>query len=158
MWSAPVENLSEWRDEGPIFSYHIEGLDKKHAIFLVAESSGQEPLFDFEGLGFSSSSRSINHPLVPAVNISVDGKIIELPAYPVRSTNQNGIMGYDLYETTVNLPAGTSTIPTLSATSTHPDVRIEIQQTTTLSGAALVKCNYKGIVKTYKVVFSSPES
>lgn len=67
----------------------VEGLDKKHAIFLVAESSGQEPL---------------------------------------------------------------------SATSTHPDVRIEIQQTTTLSGAALVKCNYKGIVKTYKVVFSSPES
>ena len=25
MWSAPVKNLSEWRDEGPIFSYHIEG-------------------------------------------------------------------------------------------------------------------------------------
>lgn len=136
----------------------VEGLDKKHSIFLVAESISEEPLFDFEGLGFSSSSRSINRPLVPAVNISVDGKIIELPAYPVRSTNQNGIMGYDLYETIVNLPAGTSTIPTLSATSTHPDVRIEIQQTTTLSGAALVKCNYKGIVKTYKVVFSSPES
>ena len=25
MWSAPVENLSEWRDEGPIFTYNIEG-------------------------------------------------------------------------------------------------------------------------------------
>jgi len=25
MWSAPVENLSEWRDEGPIFTYPIEG-------------------------------------------------------------------------------------------------------------------------------------
>ena len=136
----------------------VEGLDKKHAIFLVAESSGQEPLFDFEGLGFSSSSRSINRPLVPAVNILVDGKIIELPSNPVRSTNQNGIMGYDLYETTVNLPAGALTIPTLSATSTHPEVHIEIEQASTVSGAALVKCNYKGVVKTYKVVFSSQES
>ena len=25
MWSAPVENLSDWRDEGPIFSYFIDG-------------------------------------------------------------------------------------------------------------------------------------
>ncbi|MBQ3656275.1 MAG: hypothetical protein II956_05415 [Bacteroidales bacterium] len=25
MWSAPVENLSEWRDEGPIFKYFIDG-------------------------------------------------------------------------------------------------------------------------------------
>jgi len=24
MWSAPVENLNEWRDEGPIFTYNIE--------------------------------------------------------------------------------------------------------------------------------------
>ena len=24
-WSAPVEDLSEWRDEGPIFTYPIEG-------------------------------------------------------------------------------------------------------------------------------------
>jgi arabinoxylan arabinofuranohydrolase len=25
MWSAPVENLAEWRNEGPIFTYNIEG-------------------------------------------------------------------------------------------------------------------------------------
>ncbi|MBO4826112.1 MAG: hypothetical protein J5506_02595 [Prevotella sp.] len=25
MWSAPVENLSQWRDEGPIFSYFVDG-------------------------------------------------------------------------------------------------------------------------------------
>ena len=24
MWSAPVEDLTDWRDEGPIFTYHIE--------------------------------------------------------------------------------------------------------------------------------------
>ena len=25
MWSAPVENLADWRDEGPIFSYFVDG-------------------------------------------------------------------------------------------------------------------------------------
>ena len=25
MWSAPVEDLSQWRDEGPIFSYYVDG-------------------------------------------------------------------------------------------------------------------------------------
>ncbi len=25
MWSAPVENLSDWRDEGPIFKYFVDG-------------------------------------------------------------------------------------------------------------------------------------
>jgi hypothetical protein len=25
MWSAPVENLTEWRDEGPIFTYYVDG-------------------------------------------------------------------------------------------------------------------------------------
>lgn len=25
MWSAPVEDLSDWRDEGPIFSYFVDG-------------------------------------------------------------------------------------------------------------------------------------
>ena len=25
MWSAPVEDLTQWRDEGPIFSYFING-------------------------------------------------------------------------------------------------------------------------------------
>jgi hypothetical protein len=25
MWSAPVEDLSQWRDEGPIFSWYVNG-------------------------------------------------------------------------------------------------------------------------------------
>jgi len=25
MWSAPVEDLSQWRDEGPIFTYYVDG-------------------------------------------------------------------------------------------------------------------------------------
>ena len=25
MWSAPVEDLTDWRDEGPIFTYQVDG-------------------------------------------------------------------------------------------------------------------------------------
>ena len=36
MWSAPVENLTEWRDEGPIFSYYVDGRwDTMYAPDLV---------------------------------------------------------------------------------------------------------------------------
>jgi len=136
----------------------VEGLDKKHAIFLVAESASQEPLFDFEGLGFSSASKSIDRPLVPVVQITVDGKNIGMPAFPVRSTHQNGIMGYDLYEAEVKLPAGTTSIPVVAATSNHAGGRVVIEQATSLSVPAMVKCIFKGVVKTYKVVFSSPAS
>lgn len=36
MWSAPVEDLSQWRDEGPIFSYYVNGKwDTMYAPDLV---------------------------------------------------------------------------------------------------------------------------
>ncbi|MBR4925037.1 MAG: hypothetical protein IKZ61_04710 [Prevotella sp.] len=36
MWSAPVEDLSQWRDEGPIFTYYIDGQwDTMYAPDLV---------------------------------------------------------------------------------------------------------------------------
>ena len=36
MWSAPVEDLSQWRDEGPIFSWFVDGQwDTMYAPDLV---------------------------------------------------------------------------------------------------------------------------
>ena len=36
MWSAPVENLTEWRDEGPIFTHFVDGQwDTMYAPDLV---------------------------------------------------------------------------------------------------------------------------
>ena len=36
MWSAPVEDLSQWRDEGPIFSHYVNGKwDTMYAPDLV---------------------------------------------------------------------------------------------------------------------------
>ncbi len=36
MWSAPVEDLTQWRDEGPVFSYYVDGRwDTMYAPDLV---------------------------------------------------------------------------------------------------------------------------
>jgi arabinoxylan arabinofuranohydrolase len=136
-------------------SQFIDRLDKKHAIFLVAESTEAEPLFDLIGLGFSSGRIKIERPIAPTVSIAVNGNAIEVPATPVRSTNANGIVSYDLYETTVTLPAGTTQIPVVSATASNRTVKIDIEQSDSTSGKALVKCDYNGVVKTYTILFAA---
>ncbi len=132
----------------------VEGLDKKHAIFLVAEGADQENLFDFIGLGFSSAKKSIERPVAPTVSISVNGKAIEVPATPVRSTNANGIVGYDQYEAKVTLPSGSAQIPVVTASASDKTVKVSVEQAQSTTGSAVVKCDYNGIVKTYKVVFA----
>lgn len=135
-------------------SKFVDHLDKKHAIYLVAESEETGNLFDLAGLGFSSNKKKITRPIVPKVNIEVNGKAIEVPATPVRSTESNGITGYDIYEAVYKLPAGTTGTPTVSASATDKNVKVEIIQATSVSGTAIVKFDYKGVVKTYKVVFT----
>ncbi|MBP7507622.1 MAG: hypothetical protein KA807_07370 [Prolixibacteraceae bacterium] len=132
---------------------YVEGLDKKHAIFVVTEGADQEALCDFIGLGFSSAKKSIERPVAPMVSISVNGKAIEVPATPVRSTNANGITDYDLYETTVKLPSGSVGVPVITASASDKAVKVAIEQAQSTTGTAVVKCDYNGVVKTYKVVF-----
>lgn len=133
----------------------VDNLDKKHAIYLVAEGDGAEDLFDFIGLGFSSAKKQIERPVAPTVSIAVNGKSIEVPATPVRSTNANGIVGYDLYETTYKVPASATGTQTVSASASDPAVKVVITQAGSTAGTAVVKCDYKGIVKTYKIVFAA---
>lgn len=134
---------------------YVDNLDKKHAIFLVAEGDATESLFDFIGLGFSSNKKKIERPVVPVVSIFVNGKAIDMPAIPVRSTNENGITGYDLYETTIKLPAATSQKPVVTASATNKAVKMVITQAESTIGTAQVKCDFNGVVKTYKVVFAA---
>lgn len=133
----------------------VDNLDKKRAIYLVAEGDGAEDLFDFIGLGFSSAKKKIERPVAPTVSIAVNGKSIDVPATPVRSTNANGIVGYDLYETKVTLPANANQIPVVSASVDNNAVKVAVEQAGSTSGTAVVKCDYKGIVKTYKIVFAA---
>jgi hypothetical protein len=136
-------------------SKFVDHLDQKHAIFLVAEGNEQEELFDLAGLGFSSKNMQIERPVPPTVSIEVNGEAIEVPKTPVRSTNENGIVGYGLYETTVTLPANTTQIPKVEASADNADVKIDIRQAESTSGEAVVKCDYNGIVKKYNIVFSN---
>ncbi|MGE5943647.1 MAG: hypothetical protein ACM31G_04830 [Flavobacteriales bacterium] len=131
----------------------VDNMDKKHAIFLVADGSDSEGLFDLAGLGFSSNKKEIVRPVPPAVSIMVNGNAIAIPATPVRSTNANGIVGYDLYEATYTLPTGTNDIPTVSASSDNSEVKVAITQAESKTGKAVVKFDYNGVVKTYNVVF-----
>ncbi|MDR2532211.1 MAG: hypothetical protein LBC82_05140 [Oscillospiraceae bacterium] len=102
-------------------SAYAENLNKKHALFLVAEG-GESELFDLNGLGFSSDETKIARPSVPMVSITADGKKLTPLLTPVRSTEANGITGYDFFE-----------------------VRSD-------SGIVDVKVDYNGAVKTYKFI------
>jgi hypothetical protein len=136
----------------------VDNLDKKHAIYLVAEGGGSEALFDLIGLGFSSKKKDLIRPVVPAVTIAVNGKSIDLPQAPVRSTNANGIVGYGDYEAIFTMPSDAAGIPVITASSSNPAVKIEVSQPTSASGTGVVRFNYKGLVKTYKVVSASSQA
>ncbi|KDN54380.1 glycoside hydrolase family protein [Flavobacterium seoulense] len=136
-------------------SKFVDELDKKHAIFLVAEGNDQESLFDFMGLGFSSKNKKISRPVPPVVNIIVDGKSISVPPTPVRSTEANGIVGYDIYETTYSVQSDATKVPVVSASTNNPKVKVTVEQAATLAGKAIVKFDYNGVVKTYYVQFVS---
>ncbi|MDL2210983.1 hypothetical protein LJB79_00150 [Bacteroides sp. OttesenSCG-928-M17] len=130
-------------------SAFVDRLDKKHAIYLVAEGADAGNLFDLIGLGFSSKDKEIACPVVPTVTIQIDGKPIDLPKTPVRSTNANGIIGYDTYE--VVLPKGTSRNVAISVAV---DKTCEMVVTHPASGPemAIVQLSYEGVVKTYRII------
>lgn len=135
-------------------SRFVDHLDQKHAIFLVAEGDEQTDLFNLSGLGFSSKKKKISRPIVPTVSIAVNGKVVELPKTPLRSTDSNGITGYDIYRATVKLPANTAT-PTVTASSDNKDVKITVTQADSPKGTAKVAFDYKGVVKTYQIILSA---
>ena len=134
-------------------SKYVDNLDKKHAIFLVADGDSTNVLFNLSGLGFSSKTKKLVRPVVPVVNIMVNGKVIDIPATPVRSTNANGITEYNLYQATVKVPATTTAIPKVTASSNNRTVKVSITQASSKEGNAVVKFDYKGVVKTYNVMF-----
>lgn len=151
----PANSAQEITKSTIIVSPFVDELDGKHAIFLVAQGVGSEDFCDLIGLGFSSKKKKIVRPVAPTVSIQVNGKEIDVPLTPVRSTNANGITGYDLYETTYKVPADLTGTPSVSASASNPEVKTAITQAASKSGTAVVKFDYKGVVKTYNVVFAA---
>ena len=81
--------------------------------------------------------------------------MINLPANPVRSTNPNGITGYDIYDAAYAVPADVAEIPQVSASASDGSVKVDVKQAEAKNGTAVVKFDYNGVVKTYRVVFRS---
>lgn len=151
--SVPANSAREITKFTTDVSAFVDRLDKKHAVFLVAEGPDQEALFDLSGLGFSSKKNKIDRPVTPEVSITVNGVEIDLPATPVRSTEANGITGYDLYEASYKIPSDVTGIPSVSASASDPDVKVSVTQADPKAGAAVVRFDYRGVVKTYRVMF-----
>jgi arabinoxylan arabinofuranohydrolase len=145
--NVPANSTQEITQFTVDVSSFVDHLDKKHAIFLVAEGPDSGELFDLTGLGFSSDKKEIVRPVAPTVSISVNGESIDVPPTPVRSTNENGIVSYDLYEANYNLPSSITGIPTVTASASDPDVKVAVTQAESRPGTAFVKFDYKGIVK-----------
>jgi arabinoxylan arabinofuranohydrolase len=61
----------------------------------------------------------------------------------------------DLYETTYKLPSNITGIPAVTASASDPAVKVAITQAESKTGSATVKFDYKGVVKTYRIVFAS---
>ncbi|MBE6255177.1 MAG: hypothetical protein E7105_06650 [Prevotella sp.] len=151
----------------------VEGLTGKHAIYLVVEGPEiQEPqqpqgrqqfgrrqqpqrpqgLFDLHGLGFSKNA-SLEVPIdqrkgkyaVTAVNITVDGKRLNIPATPIYSSNANGYTDATHYQ--VYAPLKDNSV--LKATSELPGVTFEISPVT--AGRATIRATYRGLTKTFLI-------
>ena len=123
----------------------VEGLTGKHAIYLVVEGSEiqeskndrqqwghrQDPqrpkgLFDLHGIGFSSKGAGFKAPKVPQVNITVDGKPLNIPPTPIFSTNANGYTEVNRYQVYGSLKTGS----VLKATSNNPEVKCQVSPIT----------------------------
>jgi arabinoxylan arabinofuranohydrolase len=132
----------------------VDNLGGKHAIYLVPEGGAN---FDLIGVGFSSDEVEIEAPKVPQVNISIDGKPVNLPKQPLPCTLENGIVNYDTYQYDHILPAGTTEIPVVTASASDDKVKITVSQADSVTGTgsvAIVRFDHNGAVKTYRIPFS----
>ena len=141
----------------------VEGLQGKHAIYLVAEGADVQPpgpdsrpgfrrepqrpagLFDLHGIGFSSAASPLQVPEVPRITITADGQRLNIPDTPIRSTNANGYTDATRYQVHAPLTANSC----LEATASDPAVKIQISPIT--DGRATIRCTYKGLEKIFLV-------
>ena len=140
----------------------VEGLKGKHAIYLVAEGpevkaperqqrwGGQQPqrpvgLFDLYGIGFAKADATCEPSVVPEVVLMADGKRLNIPDTPLRSTNANGYTEANRYQVYAPLKEGSIIAATAS------DSAVEISVSPIVAGRATVTCTYKGKEKIFLI-------
>ena len=121
----------------------VEGLQGKHALYLVAEGQEGKALYNLYGIGFSKKGTSCEQPVVPTVTITVDGKKLVLPRQPIFANNQNGITKTNTYQLRTTL----NTDSEVRVTASAPDVTIKVSPV--VDGKATIRCVYKGQEKVF---------
>lgn len=127
---------------------YVDNLDKKHALFLRVKGDGEEPLFNFRGLGFSKKNQPISIPEIPVVSITADGQELALPTMPVAATAENGYTSNSHYHLSVRNTDKTK-FPEFAASSSNKNVKFRIDKLS--QDEVVVAANYNGIVKTYHI-------
>ena len=141
----------------------VEGLIGKHAIYLVAEGADVEQprrdgrfggrpmqpqrpegLFDLHGIGFAKGG-AWQVPVTPEITIKADGKALNIPAIPVRSTNANGLTDALHYQVYGPLNNDTK----LEVTASQPGVAVTVSPV--VDGRATVRCTYQGKEKVFLI-------
>ncbi len=145
----------------------LEGLTGKHAIYLVAEGPDvkqpeqpqgpwgrrlQQPqrpqgLFDLHGIGFAKSGVDAQPAFVPEITITADGKRLNIPHLPIRTTNANGYTDLTHYQVYGPLKADSK----LEATCEKAPNAVHFEISPIVNGRATVKATYKGKEKIFLI-------
>ena len=144
----------------------VEGLTGKHAIYLVAEGPDIKPsvmerpggprgrrqapqrpegLFDLHGIGFEKAGAACEPPVVPTVDIFVDGIKLVIPDEPIKSSNTNGYTDATHYQLYAPLTSSSK----IEVKST-PNVVVR-NVSPIVAGRASVQCTYQGCTKTFLI-------
>lgn len=134
----------------------VDNLDKKHAVFLVAEGDASCRLCTLNGIGFSSRHKDIEYPRTPKLTITVNGNEVALPTKPVFSTNDNGLTELDQYEVRHTLTGKNTKKAKVKASADMKGVKIDIAQPDESNGTAKVTFDYLGKKKTYTIHLERP--
>lgn len=129
----------------------VDGLDRKHAVYVVARGNDGKDVCRLEGIGFSRKGEKMSYPEVPKVTVIVDGLLVDLPSVPDRMTDFNGYTGYDSYSVVHRCKSGADA--KVSARSDNPEVEIAVSRHADSDGTPVAKinCSYKGVPKTYTI-------
>ena len=145
----------------------VEGLSGKHAIYLVADGpevrqpeqpqrgqwggrqqqqQRQQGLFDMHGIAFQKGAeKAIAAPVVPKVDIYIDGQKLNVPDQPIMATNANGYTECNHYQLYAPMKAGAK----IEVRPSDPAVTYTISTGTEYR--ATVTATYKGQKKVFLI-------
>lgn len=127
----------------------VDNLDKKHGIYLRAKGADKEQLFTLRGIGFSKKDEKFEVPVVPVIDITVDGKKVNIPELPEWTTGENNYMNNNHYYVKAARPA-VGKAPIVKATASNKDVNVSVNASD--PGNIIVEAVYNGMPKYFHVI------